>query len=331
MNRRSFLRWLPWIIGLALLTLSIRAVSLEEIIATLRRLQWWQLGVLAIANIAVLAAFTGRWWFLLRGTGHHLPFMPVFGYRLAAFGLSYFTPGPHVGGEALQVLLVEREHGVPRNSALAAVALDKVIEFSVNFTFMLLGIAAALQWRVVPEETGRQALGLAAALLVLPLLYLAATAAGRYPASRLLHPMARRWNRFAPTHRLIVESEGLMGVTFRKAPRAFIAAVLITVIGWLVMIAEYWLMVRFLGVAMTLPQLVIALTAARIATLLLIPAGLGALEASQTMAFAAMGLDPAVGVTVGLLIRLRDTLFGAFGLWWGGRKLVSRRHSMPGN
>ena len=331
MNRRSILRWLPWIIGLALLALSIRAVSLEEIIATLRRLHWWQLGVLAIANIAVLAAFTGRWWFLLRGTGHKLPFMSVFGYRLAAFGLSYFTPGPHVGGELLQVLLVEREHDVPRNSALAAVALDKVIEFSVNFTFLLLGIAAALQWRVVPEETGRQALGLAVALLVMPLLYLAATAAGHHPVSRMLNPVARRWNRFAPGHRLLIESETLVGVTFRNAPRAFIAAVLITVIGWLLMIAEYWLMVSFLGVDMTLPQLVIALTAARIATLLLIPAGLGALEASQTMAFAAMGLDPAVGVTVGLLIRLRDTLFGAFGMWWGGRKLVSRRNSLPGH
>lgn len=331
MNRRSILRALPLILGLALLALSIRAVSLEEIFTTLRRLHWWQLGVLAITNIAVLAAFTGRWWFLLRGAGHKLPFMSVFGYRLAAFGLSYFTPGPHIGGEPLQVLLVEREHGVPRNSALAAVALDKVIEFSVNFTFLLLGIAAALQWRVVPEEAGRQALGLAAALLVLPLLYLGATAAGHHPASRLLNPVARRWNRFAKAHRLMAESEALVGVTFRRAPRAFFAAVLITVIGWLLMIAEYWLMVRFLGVTMTLPQLVIALTAARIATLLLIPAGLGALEASQTMAFATLGLDPAVGVTVGLLIRLRDTLFGAFGMWWGGRKLVSGRRPATGD
>lgn len=330
MNRR-LLRALPWIIGLALLALSIRAVSLEEILATLRRLHWWQLVILAIVNLAVLGAFTGRWWFVLRGTGHKLPFKSVFGYRLAAFGLSYFTPGPHIGGEPLQVLLVEREHGVPRNSAVAAVALDKVIEFSVNFTFLLLGIAAALQWRVVPEETGRQALGLAAALLVMPLLYMGATAAGHHPASRLLNPVARRWNRFATAHRLIAESESLVGVTFRRAPRAFSAAVLITVLGWLLMIAEYWLMVCFLGVAMTLPQLVIALTAARIATLLLIPAGLGALEASQTMAFAAMGLDPAVGVTVGLLIRLRDTLFGVIGMWWGGRKLVSGRRPATGD
>lgn len=331
MNRRFLLRTLPWVIGLGLLALSIRAVSLEAIIATLRRLHGWQLVVLVIANIAVLAAFTGRWWFLLRGMGYKLPFMSVFGYRLSAFGVSYFTPGPHIGGEPLQVLLVEREHGVPRKSALAAVALDKVIEFSVNFTFLLLGIAAALQWRVVPEETGRQALGLAATLLVIPLLYLGATAAGHHPASRLLNPVAWRWSRFAPAHRLMVESEALVGITFRQSPRAFVAAVLITVFGWLLMIAEYWLMVSFLGVVMTLPQLVIALTAARIATLLLIPAGLGALEASQTMAFAAMGLDPAVGVTVGLLIRLRDTVFGVIGMWWGGRKLMGSRSSMPGH
>jgi hypothetical protein len=92
------------------------------------------------------------------------------------------------------------------------------------------------------------------------------------------------------------------------------------------MIAEYWLMVSFLGVDMTLPQLVTTLTAARISILLFLPAGLGALEASQATSFALLGLDPAIGVSVGLLIRLRDTLLGLAGLWWwGGSRLGNRR------
>jgi hypothetical protein len=43
------------------------------------------------------------------------------------------------------------------------------------------------------------------------------------------------------------------------------------------------------------------------------------------LAFGAMGLDPAVGISAGLLIRARDTLLGAAGLWWGSRRLALGR------
>ncbi len=86
--RRRLLRLLPWLIGVALLALSIRAVSIEDLLDTLARLRPWQFVVLAAANAVVLATITGRWWILLWGVGHRLPFGALFGYRLAAFGQS---------------------------------------------------------------------------------------------------------------------------------------------------------------------------------------------------------------------------------------------------
>jgi hypothetical protein len=52
---------------------------------------------------------------------------------------------------------------------------------------------------------------------------------------------------------------------------------------------------------------------------------LGTLEASQLLAFAAIGLNPAIGVSLSLLIRARDVLLGGLGLWWGSRRLPQRR------
>ncbi len=89
------------------------------------------------------------------------------------------------------------------------------------------------------------------------------------------------------------------------------------------MIGEYWLMIRFLGVSLSLMQLVTALTAVRIAFLLFLPSGLGVLEASQMLAFTALGLNPAVGLSASLLIRARDSLLGGFGLWWGSKRATS--------
>jgi uncharacterized protein (TIRG00374 family) len=333
MTRRALLRLLPWLAGAALLALIVRIISFDEVLTILRRLRLWQMAVLIVANALVLLALAGRWWVLLRGQGYHVPFGPLLGYRLAVFGLSYFTPGPHVGGEPLQVLLVEREQGVPRSAALAAVALDKAVEFSVNFTFLLLGIAAILRWRIVPQAVGQQALGLTAALLLMPLLYLSVTGRGYYPATRATRWVAglRSLRRAAPhlsaAAATLEESERQVGRYATRAPRAFIAAVAVTLVSWAALIGEYWLMAWFLGVRLTLPQLVTAITAARIAILLLLPAGLGALELSQTLAYGALGLDPAVGLSISLLIRARDTLLGAFGLWWGTRAMSEERRS----
>ena len=327
MNRR-LLRFLPWLLGIALLVVIVRSVSLADVAALLRQLRLWQIGVLLLLNAVILATITGRWWVLLRGLGHRVPIVPLFAYRLAAFGLSYFTPGPHVGGEMIQVFMVEREQGVPRSDALAAVILDKAIEFSINLTFLLLGIAAILQWRIVPRETGQQAIGLAGALLLVPVAYLAATALGHYPATRLARILARRWPRFAGTAVTIDESEAQVGRYFRQQPRAFGWAIAITLLGWAVLIAEYWFMIRFLGVSLTLPQLVGALTAARLSILMFLPAGLGALEAGQAAAFVLLGFDPAVGISAALLIRLRDTTLGLLGLWWWGRhRLLAARQT----
>jgi uncharacterized membrane protein YbhN (UPF0104 family) len=62
-------------------------------------------------------------------------------------------------------------------------------------------------------------------------------------------------------------------------------------------------------------QTVSALTAARLAFLTPLPSGLGALEASQVLAMQALGLEPTFGISISLLIRLRDILFGMVGFW----------------
>ena len=91
------------------------------------------------------------------------------------------------------------------------------------------------------------------------------------------------------------------------------------------MMIEYWLMLTFVGGPVTIGQTIILLTAARIAFLLPSPGGLGTLEASQLLAFAAVGLNPAIGISLSLLIRARDILLGSVGLWWSSHRLRKTR------
>ncbi|MCA9982664.1 MAG: flippase-like domain-containing protein, partial [Anaerolineales bacterium] len=85
-------------------------------------------------------------------------------------------------------------------------------------------------------------------------------------------------------------------------------------INWSLMLLEYWFLYYILGTPLTPLMLATAYTAARLAFLVPTPGALGALEASQVAATSLMGLDPALGFSTALLIRLRDILIGVVGL-----------------
>jgi len=324
-------RYLLWLVVPFLFVWVLRGVSLGDVWATLSKLGPAQLLALALANVLVLITLSGRWWSILRAQRHPASYPSLVGYRLAAFGVSYFTPGSQFGGEPLQVYLLQRHHQVPRATAIAAVALDKSLELLANFAFLTGGVICILQCRVSPGLVARPAMLFVIALLAVPAGLLLALWAGRRPVSGLLRATSRlvpqRWvprqgraSDHPGIHQAIQASEDQATRLVREHPRAIGAALGFSLISWAAILGEYWLALYFLGQSLTLAQAISALTAARIAFLLPVPGGLGALEASQVLALSAMGMDPAVGLSLSLLIHVRDVALGGLGLWWGGLK-----------
>ena len=318
--------WLLIVLALALFAAVLRTVPLAETWAVLRRLRPLQMAALVAANSLVLVTFSGRWWVILRAQGQRIPYRALVGYRLAAFGVSYFTPGPQFGGEPLQVYLTTRRGGVPVPVAVAAVALDKTVELVANFAFLAAGLAVvlALQGRglpaLLPASAQPQAIGGAALLLALPVAVLIALWAGRHPLSAPANTLAAAVPRGRPQlARLAITlraAEAQVAAFCRQSPGALAAALAISAVSWAALIGEYWLTLQFLGARPTAGQTVAALTAMRLAFLLPLPGGLGALEASQVLVFAALGFSPALGAALSLLIRARDITLGAAGLAW---------------
>ena len=315
-NRRRLWGIVGWGAALLVLWLVVRSVPLREVGRLLANLHGWQLGVLVLLNGLVLLVLNGRWWALVRGLGYRLPFATLLGHRLAAFGVSYFTPGPHFGGEPVQVLLLERQHGVPRSVAIAAVSLDKTVELLLNFGFLAFGVLLVLQTGLLGEAVERQTAVWTLLLLLPPALYLWLIWRGRRPVSWLLQ--AVKWPRW---YAAVADSEAQMNALCQQNPGALLGAVALSALGWALMIAEFYAMVSFLGAPLTLGQLIALLTAARVAYLLPLPGGLGTLEASQVWALELMGFNPAIGLSLSLLIRLRDVSLGLLGLWWMGQRL----------
>ena len=158
-------------------------------------------------------------------------------------------------------------------------------------------------------------------LLILPAAYLIALRYGRLPVSatvKLLGDRVLESSSLSRIYQTLNETESQVSEFCQENSIELLAAAALSVGIWILMVIEFSLMLRFLGVGLNLAQVLIALTAARIAFLLPLPAGLGTLEAGQVMAMGLIGVNPVIGISLSLLIRVRDFVLGGLGLWLGG-------------
>lgn len=304
MSRARFLRAALWLTAIGLFVWTLSRVSLAEAWAAIRELDAAALGVLVALNLVALVVFGLKWWIVLRGLGQPIGLAHTSLYRLAGFGFAYFTPGPRVGGEPVQVVLVEKRHGVPRDVAIASVVLDRLLDALVNLGFLVAAaffLADGGAWLLVGVS------------VVVPLFYLFALARGYAPIAALL------------PRKMVRASEETAGRFCREHTGHLILAVLASFASLAIILAEYWILAFYLGTAMRSLQLVAGIAAARIAYFLFLPAALGVLEAGQVVALRSMGLPAALGVSLSLVIRFRDVVVATFGLWVGMKMLTSAR------
>lgn len=294
-----------------------RDVSPAAVLAAIGLWGWSQWMIFAAVNLIILGAMCWRWWLILQRMGHPVGFAALVRYRMAANTVSYITPGPQFGGEPLQVLCLATRHGIPRESAAASVAVDRLAELMGNLLFLSLCGLFVLP----PLMTDIPSLIAAATMMMLMVLavglLLRGVARGAAPLSRLAG-WAVQWSRWTGRHADLV--------AFLQTGERRAAAILtdrlpgwyagIGLVQWLAFLAELWLIYVFVGFAMSAGDLLTMGVAARLAFLLPLPGGLGALEAGQMLALISLGGDPSLAAAACAIMRLRDLVLISVGAVW---------------
>lgn len=305
-----------------LLYFALRNVPLVEIWSALNQLKLWQIAVLVFINIFIYMLVTLRWWIIIRAERKTIDYFPLVLVRVAVFGISYFTLGPQIGGEPLQVLYLQRKYGMTYTRATSTVIMDKLLEFLANFFLLVFGSMAVLQAGILSTNGNRPlvSLILLAALLAWPPIHIMSMIRGIYPVGAALRAVFSRfgnpkWVRF------IIASERMAGIFCQRHPRALLMAVGASLLSGAGMVAEYALIASFLGINLHGWQTFAAWTTSWLAFLIPLPGGLGALEASQVFTLGAFEISAALAIGVVLLMRARDLLIGGFGLAFASRAI----------
>jgi hypothetical protein len=321
-------KWLIRVVLLAailgLLYFALRNAPLAAIRETLARLRVWQIALVLSMDALVYALISARWWLIVRADNKHTRYPPLFSVRLAVFGISYFTIGPQVGGEPLQVLYLRRRRNMTYARATASVLLDKLLELVANFMLLLFGLTAVSRSGIL-QGFGRFS---AAGMLVLvglvawPAVHIILLRTRHYPVSAILG----RLGRFVPAARLqrfVRASERLAGQFCQRHPRALLAALAVSLLAGASTVVEYAFILSCLSVRLPFWQTVAAWTAGWLSFLVPLPGGLGALEASQVLALGVFGVSAAAAISVTLVLRSRDLLLGGLGLLLAGRETMN--------
>jgi len=313
--KKWLLRALAVLILGGLLYWALKNAPLTEIWTTVSRLQLWQVAVLLLLNALLYVLFTLRWWIIVQAEARRVAFWPLLAVRVAVFGVSYFTLGPQVGGEPLQVLALQRKYGLTYTRATASVLMDKLLEFLVNFILLAVGLVAVFQAGFLSENGITATVSLVALgfLIAWPPLHILLLAQGRYPLSFFLKFLPRT----RPT-RFLRAAEWLAGIFCERHPRALLAALGVSLLAGLGLLLDYTLMLAYLGIKLPFWKIIAGWTAGWLSFLAPLPGGLGALEASQVFALGAFGISAATAISLTLLIRARDLLIGGLGLFLAG-------------
>ena len=319
-TKKWFFRTIIFALLGGLLYFALRNAPLAEIWQTLQQLQLWQILFILTLNAFFYALSTLRWWIIVEAENKHVPFFPLFIVRVSVFGISYFTLGPQVGGEPLQILALQRKYGLTYTRATAAVLMDKLLEFLVDFLLLAIGLAAILQAGVLIESgiqlTGSR-IGLVF-LIVWPPVHLILLYNRRYPLTALAYRIPFISKNSKPI-RFLRAAERLAGTFCQRHPRRLLIALGFSLLAGAGMLVDYALMAYFLNIHLPFWKMIAGWMMGWVSLLMPLPGGLGALEASQVFTLGKFGFSAATALSLTLLMRGRDIFIGGLGLIFAGR------------
>jgi hypothetical protein len=242
----------------------------------------------------------------------------LLGARLAGDGVNYLTPSASVGGELLRVRLLGPE--VSSSLRWASVSVAKIGQSMAQAVFILLGLAI-----VAPRQAvTRGWLGWTGAIVVA----LVAGGAAAAPWVAFVRALDRGF--WATTQGALrrLRLGWLLPVSWAGPGRDLdatlarlgrwraTASLACFVAGWTVGAAEIYVILRWVGGGVEW-QTALALETGSVlidGILFFVPAKMGTQEGGKVLLFATLGLDPARGLTVGVVRRIRELAYAGLGL-----------------
>jgi glycosyltransferase 2 family protein len=319
--------WVFLVGGLALLIFLLRELGTATVLANLRLVGW---GITLIVGQEILAylANTLGWWAAFPSPRPRIALPQLLAARIAGDAINYVTPTATLGGEFVRTRFLRGQ--ASSTSIVASVAVAKLGQTVGQIAFVVVGLAIILDDTPLPPAIRHGLLGGLAVLSGLALVLLFAQRRGMFaPMLRL----AQRLGLSARAPEMIRRFQHLDAEIARShgdANRGFLLSSASFFVGWTLGVVEIYLILWFLNVpvsvhrALTIEVLSVAIDG----MLFFVPAKLGTQEGGKVLIFTLLGLDPAKGLALGILRRIRELTWAGIGLLILSRQQLAPRRAL---
>ena len=299
--------------GLALLVFLIRELGPGTVFNNLRTVGWGIVLIIGQEFFAYLANTLG-WLAAFPRPRPQIPFRQLLAARIAGDAVNYVTPTATLGGEFVRTRFLNgRATGT---SLVASVTVAKLSQTVGQIIFVLVGFTIVLDDTPLPSTIRHGLMAGSAAFAALTVALVLAQRRGMFaPALRLVARLglsARAPEVVKQLQHLDEEIARVHG----DSNSAFVLSVSGFFVGWCLGIVEIYLILWFLGVPVTVHRALTieVLSVAIDGTLFFVPAKLGTQEGGKVLIFTVLGLDPARGLALGILRRIRELTWASIGL-----------------
>jgi uncharacterized protein (TIRG00374 family) len=261
---------------------------------------------------------TAAWRLALGRNGDGIGAVELFMVTVSGFVVNYITPVVALGGEPYKIGALSGRMG--KQKAISAVILYRMVHLIGHMALLLAGIVLAL---LLAPPRPAIALGLVVAGAVIALVIFLtlngtryglfdrlARAAGR---RRFLGSLARPITKYGDE---LAEMDRVITDVYRNDRRSFVWSIALEFLSRVLMGVEVFVVLRSLGVDVSLPAAltVYVMYSIVINIMFFIPMNLGAREGGILLGLEGLAADPLTGVSVGIILRIREFAWIAIGL-----------------
>ncbi len=237
--------------------------------------------------------------------------------KLAGEAVNQLTPLANLGGEPLKAFLL-RQHS-PTSRGLASVVINKTGQVFTGLAFTTIGLLlVVLRWELPQALPAPIQGGLFVLISTAAVLLWALVRKQRHMFTSLLNFLKRFGLHLEALESRMAKAGSIdenIARFYRESKGRFCLVMLFHAMGWMLGALETYVILRALGatIAFDVAFLITALTLLINSLFFFMPSNIGVLEGGQVFLFMTLGLDPAMGLSLGITKRMRKIFWIALG------------------
>jgi putative membrane protein len=307
--------------GLVLLVFLIRELGASTVLANLRLVGWGIIPIILQESVSYLANTLG-WWAAFSEPRPAIRLTQLLQVRIAGDAVNYVTPTATLGGEFVRTRLLRGQ--ATNTSIVASVAVAKLAQTVGQIAFVIIGLAVVLDDTPLPAATRHGLLAGLAAFSALVIALVFVQRRGMFAPLLRLFEWLGLPARAPEVARRLQHLDDEIARIHANANGAFLLSSASFFVGWCMGVVEIYLILWFLGVPVTVHRAltVEVLSVAIDGMLFFVPAKAGTQEGGKVLIFTILGLDPAKGLALGIVRRIRELTWASIGL------IILSRHQL---